>query len=409
MKAGIYPLEAQKLMAALQKNYTSQLLNARQAGKKVVWVVGQADTNLVVAMDYLPFYPENHNTICGIKGESLDNCLTAESHGYCPDLCSYARNNLGVIFSYQAKTGIPTLPKPDLLLLNMQCSTHVKWWETISRMYDVPILALDTPMLHQGLESDDLQSVTAYVRQQLEEHVTILERLTSKRLDYSRFQEVVQYHSQASRLFNEVLNCARRIPSPITAFDAFINLGPLMTLRGFPEAASYYKELLREVEDRVAQGFSAVGEEKHRLYWDNIPIWFQITNLAQEFAQYGACLNVAAYPFVWGDAFANLDPLDPFESIARSQLSLLLNNSTQWRIEYLIRLAKDFSVDGLIFQIAQTCKKYLTDQYAIAFETRKRTNLPSLFIEGDMLDSRLYSDEITKGQIQVFMESLDYN
>jgi benzoyl-CoA reductase/2-hydroxyglutaryl-CoA dehydratase subunit BcrC/BadD/HgdB len=82
---------------------------AKQNGKFVAYVNAFTPVELLYAMDIIPIYPENHAAIVGARKMSTDVVGAAESMGYSPDLCSYARCDLGSI-----KTGIsPTwgLPK----------------------------------------------------------------------------------------------------------------------------------------------------------------------------------------------------------------------------------------------------------------------------------------------------------
>ena len=185
-----------------------------------------------------------------------------------------------------------------------------------------------------------------------------LEEFCGRSYNYDKLQECVTNSSKAASLYGEFLDTARHIPSPITVFDAFLHLGPMMNLRGFPEAASYYELLLAEVRQRVEQSFSAVGEESYRLYWDNIPVWYRLGWLARKFASYGACAVAAFYPWLWVEAFAKLDSEHPLESMAKSQVLYYQNSGVKSRIDFPVRLVKDFSVDGLVAQVSVTSVSY---------------------------------------------------
>jgi len=49
--------------------------------------------------------------------------------------------------------------------------------------------------------------------------------------------------------------------------------GPAVVMRGRQEANDYYKILLAEMQERVAQGVAAVSGERFRFYWEGMPIW----------------------------------------------------------------------------------------------------------------------------------------
>ena len=81
---------------------------------------------------------------------------------------------------------------------------------------------------------------------------------------------------RASELWLEILDRAQHRPAPISAFDGFINMGPIVDLRGEPETIRFYETLLAEIDRRIAAGVGAVRDERKRVLWDNLPIWYRI-------------------------------------------------------------------------------------------------------------------------------------
>jgi len=402
----VYPFEAHKKMQSLLDANYCDIEQARAAGKKIAWVTGQSPTDILVAADILPAYPENHAALCGTKRVSTQLCQVAEAHDYLPDLCSYARNNLGSCLLGEQTFPVAPLPAPDILMAVTTCSTHVKWFEALSRYYNVPLLLLETPFVHDSLSNEDISTAIKYAENQLTEMVVFLEEFCGQPYNHDKLQECVANSSKASSLYAEFLNTARHIPSPITSFDAFMHLAPMMNLRGFPEAVSYYELLLAEVRQRVEQSFSAVGGESYRLYWDNIPVWYKLGWLARKFASYGACTVAAFYPWLWVEAFARLDSEHPLESIAESVVGFYMNRGTKSRIDLPVRLVKDFSVDGLVAQVSVTCRHILPDQLVITREVQRLTGVPAVVIEGDMVDERLFSEPQVDRQIEDFISIL---
>jgi benzoyl-CoA reductase/2-hydroxyglutaryl-CoA dehydratase subunit BcrC/BadD/HgdB len=399
----LYPLESHKKMQSLLDANYLDLEQAKAKGKKIAWVTGQAPTDILVAADILPAYPENHAALCGAKRVSTQLCQIAEAHDYLQDLCSYAKNSLGSCLLGNQDFPVAPLPAPDILLAVSMCNTHVKWWEALSRYYNVPLLLLETPFVHDSLSNEDIASAFRYAENQLKDMTVFLGDFCGRPYDYAKLQEAVTNSSKAASLYGEFLDTARNIPSPITAFDAFLHLGPMMNLRGFPEAVSYYELLLAEVRQRVKQSFSAVGEELYRLYWDNIPVWYRVGWLGRKFASYGACAVAAFYPWLWVEAFAKLDSEHPLESIARSQVLYYQNSGTKSRVDFPVRLVKDFSVDGLVAQVSVTCKALVPDQLVIAKEVQRLAGVPAVIIEGDMVDERFFSEDQVDKQIEDFM------
>jgi benzoyl-CoA reductase/2-hydroxyglutaryl-CoA dehydratase subunit BcrC/BadD/HgdB len=154
----VYPFEAHKKMQSLLDANYRDVEQAKAAGKKIAWVTGQAPTDILVAADILPAYPENHAALCGANRVGTQLCQVAEAHNYLPDLCSYARNNLGSCLLEGKTFPVDPLPAPDILMAVTTCNTHVKWFEALSRYYNVPLLLLETPFVHDGLSNEDIST-----------------------------------------------------------------------------------------------------------------------------------------------------------------------------------------------------------------------------------------------------------
>ena len=56
-------------------------------------------------------------------------------------------------------------------------------------------------------------------------------------------------------------------------------------MRGTDECNAYYRMLRDELQDRVRRGIGGLREERHRLLWDNLPIWFAVRELSTTLAR----------------------------------------------------------------------------------------------------------------------------
>ncbi|MGV8057013.1 MAG: 2-hydroxyacyl-CoA dehydratase subunit D [Smithellaceae bacterium] len=399
----IYPLKSNVKLQALMSNYNRDLNEAKAAGKKIAWGSGAAPMDLLLAMDIIPAYPENFTAICGASHVGTQLCQAAEQEGYSPDLCSYSRATMGACFLEDPDNfKVPVQPKPDIIMLGSQCNTHVKWWEAMGRYYNVPVMILDTPFKHDNLSEDDNKQAVRYIERQLKDMVKFISEFSGRPYNYDRLQEVIFNTSRASQLYGDFVNLGRSIPSPITAFDIFANIGPLMTARGFREPVEFYEGLVAETRERVSQGISAIGTERYRLYLDNLPVWYRVGWLARKLAAQGAATVAAVYPWTWINSFGNLDPEHPIESMAVWQHQLLSNCGTGWRIRLLSKLIEDFSVDGILAQLCISCKAFVPDQAVIIREVQKLTGLPAIFTEGDMVDERYFDESKVSQQLEDF-------
>jgi len=112
---------------------------------------------------------------------------------------------------------------------------------------------------------------------------------------------------------------ARRVrpPVPVTGFDSFFHLAPIVAMRGTRECNAYYRMLRDELKDRVARGVGGIADERVRLLWDNLPIWFDLRGLSTVLARNGFNIVCATYTNAWAEAGSMIDPADPEGSSAR--------------------------------------------------------------------------------------------
>lgn len=392
------------MMKGVINNYWQQAKQAKEQGKLVSWHTAIAPIEILVAADIFTVFPENHCAACGAAKVGGLLCEVAEAHGYSIDICSYPRNDLGSALA-GAETRSPTggLPPPDLVVYcDNQCRTVIGWSEALGRLFNCPAIVVDVPFWHDWFTPEDTREAVEYTKRQLEELIAAVEDITHKRFDYDRLRECLGYTKRLGTLWKEVLDLGRHIPSPLSSFDHFMWLFPIVVQRGLPDGIPCLQALKAEAEERVAQKTGALPEEKYRLYWDNIAIWYKLRELFSKFASYGATPITAAYPLVW-DAFRLSDPARPLESMAEATFTAYINRGIERRIEFITNLIKEFSIDGLVMQSSRSCKAFFTGQYDIAEAIQEKLGVPSVFIEGDMVDPRVYSDAEVYSRIDAFM------
>jgi len=367
--------------------------------RPIAYVSSGAPVEILRAMGFLPIYPENYTALCGARKASLSLCQTAEAQGYSPDLCSYARTHLGAIADPSAAP-MGGLPRPDLILCcNNICGTILKWFQTVSRLYDVPLFVLDTPYVKGKLKEETIN----YVTTQLEKLIQALEQNFRRRYREARLRKVIALSNEATALWRDIRYLCTARPSPLNAPDLFVNMAPMVVLRGTAAAVRYYRALKAEVEERVAQGIGAVPVERYRLLWDNIAIWHKLFRFHRHFERYDACFVVDTYTGAWS-GLVGCD--DPIRGLACTYTPILLNIGFAQRAEKMIDLIEAFEIDGFVMHANRSCKPYSLGQYAIQRLVSERTGVPGLIVEADMCDPRAYSEAQLKTRIQAFMESL---
>ncbi len=372
-----------------------------QRGKLIAWITSGGPVEPLHAMDVIPIYPENYGAMIGASKMGVDLCEKAEEMGYSRDLCSYARADIA---SATVNGGpIAGLPEPDMLICcNNICGTVLKWYEVQARYFNVPLFILDTPMTHTEFNAD----MRRYVARQAEEYIAFLETVCGRRFDYDRMKTVGELSIRGQQLWQEILDTTIHKPAPMTCFDAFFHLAMIVTLRGTQIAVDYYETLLAEMKQRVADGIGMLPNEKYRLIWDNIPIWYRLRWLSNKFMERSACLVADTYTSGWTSWLPHVDQSDFLGFLGESYARIFLNSGTDLMADNIVKLVQKYDADGVVFHSNRSCKPYSLGQYDIQRIVQKKLGIPTLMIEADMVDERSFSESQIDTRIDAFIEML---
>jgi benzoyl-CoA reductase/2-hydroxyglutaryl-CoA dehydratase subunit BcrC/BadD/HgdB len=400
------PLKAtERLKDVMGAHFAAVHRAARERTAPVAWCTSVGPVELLRALGYEVFFPENHGALLGASRMANETMSSAHSLGYSPDICSYLTSDIGAHVSGRtplARYGMSGVPRADLLLFNTnQCREVRDWFEFYGREWGVPVVGV-TSFRELGEVED--HHVDAIVRQ-LEALVPPLEAVAGRRLDAARLAEAVTRSRTCSELWRDCLRTAAARPAALTFFDGTIQMGPAVVLRGTAEACDYYRHLLDELSGRVAAGAGALERERFRLYWDGMPIWGRLRDLAGLFAQLETSVVASTYCNSW--IFEALDPRDPLRSMARASLELFIARAEAPKQRYLERMIREFGVDGVIFHDAKTCPNNSNARFGLPQRLRESLGTPVLVLDGDLNDLRCFSDEQARTNIEGFVEQLE--
>jgi bcr-type benzoyl-CoA reductase subunit B len=373
---------------------------ANQRGK-VAWVTSGFPVEILTALDFYTFYPENHGAICGTARQSQMISIEAENQGYSRDLCSYARTDIGSLLS--GKTPIKKIPAPDILVACTNiCQTVLHWYRILAHHFDIPMILLDAPFIYDRAP----RHAVAYLQRQIEEAIPQMEAVAGKSLDMGKLREVTVLSRTASQLWMEALTRGKNRPAPFSAFDQFRLMAPIVEMRGAARTVELYRTLLVEIDERIADGIGAVVNERKRLLWDNLPIWYELDNLAEFLAARGVVLAASTYTSAWGELADMFDPDRPIKSAARTYLHPILNRSTGDKLQRMLQTCDSYQLDGVILHSDRSCKPYSIGQMDQRDQLVNTHGIPALLLEADHNDPRSFSREQTSNRLEAFCEML---
>lgn len=398
------PIVATAQMKTLLSDHYRDLARASQQGdQKVAWCSSVGPAEVLLAAGYHVYFPENHTAMIGAKRLSTRYIDRANAHGYSPEICAYLTTDIGAHLMgetpFKDAFGMEAPPRPDVLVYNTnQCRELQDWFAFYGREFDVPVLGIHSPW---KIEDVTREAVT-YVADQFRDLGEKLAHERGESFDMERFKGILRFSQEATELWKQFLNLAQAKPSPITFFDATIQMAPIVVTRGLPQTVDYYKLLVEEIGRRVKEGVGAVDNEVCRFYWEGMPIWGRLRFLSELFERLGASVVASTYCNSW--VFDSLDLDRPFEGLAKSHLEIFINRAETVKETMVVDIAKEFRADAILFHDARTCPYNSNNRFGMPERLRERWGYPVLNIFGDMSDLRCFSEEQTVTLMETFME-----
>ena len=366
----------------------------------VAWVTSGFPSEFLRLLGYYVIYPENHAALCSARHLVPEISEAAEQFGYARDLCGYARTDIGNVL--KTNTPVGRLPKPDLIACCTNiCQTVLYWYRCLAEHLKVPLVLVDTPFIYGESKPHHIQ----YVVDQLEEGIAMAERVAKRKLERGKLVDIMRMALTGSDLWGQCLEVARAKPSPWTGFDTFFHIAPVVSIRGTEECNAYYRELKDELTDRVAKGIGGIKNEKHRLLWDNLPMWFNIREMATLLAERGFNFVCATYSNAWAEAGRMIEPDDPIISAARAYSTVYLNRDLKNRLETMKALCRDYDAKGAVLHSDRSCKPYSVGQMDVRERLAEEAGIRAMVLEADHADQRLYAAEQGETRLVAFMES----
>ena len=380
-----------------------------------VFVMGSL-AEILRTFDLPVVFPEINSLQTAVRRVAHEYLNQAEYYGYSPDICGYVKADVAV----QLRGGehpMGRIPKPALAVLTNACNTYIKWGEIWERMYNIPIFTLDVPGTRaagtQTWPGDpDFENDRQYVQAQLSELIALCEKVTGIRFDIDRLREVMGHVNEMSRGWKQVLEFNKTRPSLFNALtDGTIYLGVSNSFRGTPEGARYFTELVEEMAYKAEHHIGTMNEEKYRLTFVGVPCYPIFRRFNEMFTQWGGTFVHSTYLwFASGGANVGFqyDLSRPLESLAEGVLISVRNamDSMFYQDRAIIDMVDSFGLDGVVYHPVKSCRTTSTGMADNRRALMAARNIPSLFIESDMMDRRVVTEAQMKNRIDAFFEGL---
>lgn len=430
-KRAINRLKAMRPLRAMIDESYARSVEAFKAGKPTAWCMATNYGHGVVilkAMDVEVVYPENYGTVCAASGVAQSYLDRSDADGFPTHLCGYSRNDFGYTSRMMRELSgeIPPeapmggMPRPVLLLGSaLYCDARYKWFQALGRYMDAPlwILHMPVPGVKELAKRGTYERCINLMVQDLREFVAFVERLLGKKMDWDKLNETMDSVEELSLVWHEINELRKAKPCPMHSRDFWTCMYPALFLEGnLKESVKLYRDMYDEVKQRVDNHVGAVAQEKYRMVFGDLPPWHSL-GFFDRLAEKGWNFVVESSPYHPPLPIDLSKVSDPLERIAKHHF--------QWQCGYYeqalkdgeyfgymaypyLPYARDYKCDGAFLHPLITCRSASTHHQYVATMLMRRLKVPSMTVEGDIVDLRLFDPEDALRRAEAFEETMEH-
>jgi benzoyl-CoA reductase subunit B len=403
--------------ARMFREWFAALGQAPERGQPAAYAFVMGSFNeLLLAFGMAPVFPEINSLQMAVRRVAHEYLNEAEDYGYSPDICGYVKADVALQLR-GGKHPMGQIPKPDVAILTNACNTYLKWGEIWERMHGTPVVTVDVPGTRaagaQTWPGDpDFERDRRYVERQIRELIPVLEQVSKKKFDIDRLRETMAHANAMGAAFKELIALNRSTPAVFNAVsEGTVYLGVANAFRGTPEGAAYFRDLVEEMSFKAANGLGTVTDEKHRLVFVGVPCYPIFRRFNELFAEWGGAFVSSTYLwFASGGAGLGwqYDLTRPIESLAEGTLISVRHamDCMFFQDRALAELIDPYGVDGVVFHGIKSCRTTSTGLADTRRALSQARDIPSLFLESDMMDRRVVSEAQMKNRVDAFFEGL---
>jgi benzoyl-CoA reductase/2-hydroxyglutaryl-CoA dehydratase subunit BcrC/BadD/HgdB len=294
---------------------------------------------------------------------------------------------------------------PDLIIAsNIPCMSESKSFLYVADHYGCPYYFIDAPINTWGKGIPDY--AVEYYKDQLQGALDFMEEHGYK-MDIDRLKESVRLSMRLIELWNEIEDCRKAVPTPISAVDGLTAAYPLIQLAGTELGVELYEKLLAELKEKVKRKEGVIEEEKLRLMCFGVPPVYNL-GLFNYVEKYGAVVVKSMLEYIGGGVYAssNMDPEKPLESLAYKTLGDIFNPPSGNIADFIKRTVSDFNIDGVFGLVKRTCGLLPGYMRPVKDIVYKEFGVPTTIFDLDGIDIREYDDISSKANLDSFVEAL---
>lgn len=288
----------------------------------------------------------------------------------------------------------------DMYVGETTCDGKKKAYEILGE--DVPMVVMDVPQMKR--EKDILKW-----KDEIAEFAGIVEKFTGNEITPEKLSEAIHIVNEKRKALQRVFDCRKSKCLPISGRDALL----MMQIAFFDDpvrCAQMCNRLADELEQRIRDGVSVVPASAKRILVTGTPLAVPNWKLHNIIETSGAavvceemCTGTRYFENLVDEGQTTLEE----QFMALSQRYMKTNcacfTPNTGRIDDILRMVKEYQVDGVIDCSLKFCCLYDTEKFSVS-RALKEAGIPVLSLETDYTDT---DAEQLRTRIGAFVEMLN--
>ncbi len=307
--------------------------------------------------------------LCGGSPDTIPSAEQSLPRNICPLI----KSSFGAVLDAcrGGTLACPHVPLVDAIVSEATCDGKKKMYEILGNY--VPTYVLDLP------QKPDSPEALAYFESELRKFGRYLEGLTGTRITDEALAREIRSANETRRLLRFFFDQRKRDPPPVSGTDVL-----RVMQKQFFLSPSEFREGVRRLCDEVVSA-TPPARTGPRIMISGCPLPAGNTKVPEIIEQNGGTI-VAEESCTGTRSFAHLvdEHEDPWKALAERYLTIPCACMTpnDRRVAEVVRLARDYQVDGVVYYTLQFCHGYNIERVRVQ-EALKREKIPMLAIESD--------------------------
>ena len=288
----------------------------------------------------------------------------------------------------------------DMYVGETTCDGKKKAWEILAE--DVPVHVLNLPQMKRA------KDVQAWA-EEIETFKNIVEEFTGNKVTADKLAESIKLINNKRKALERLYDLRKNETLPISGCDALL----ISQIAFYDDPARFTQmtnKLCDELEKRVADGVSVVPAGTKRIMLTGTPLAIPNWKLHNIVETSGAavvceemCTGTRYFEKLVDESGTTLE--EQYQALANRYMNINCACFTpnSGRIDDILRLAKEYKVDGIIDVNLKFCNLYDTEGYFVE-RAMKEAGIPVLGIETDYTDS---DAQQLRTRVSAFIEMLN--